>query len=55
MTHKYVMGETDEIPKLIPFNKNKHIMIYIKQSGKSMLEYVSELGMGKMCYQILLK
>jgi hypothetical protein len=30
-------------------------MRYIKQSGKSMLEYVSELGMGKMCYQILLK
>lgn len=55
MTHKYVMGETDEIPELIPFNKNEHIMRYIKQSGKSMLDYVSELGMGKMCYQILLK
>ena len=55
MTHKYVMGETDEIPKLIRFNKNTHVMKYIKQSGKSILEYVSELGAGKMCYQILLK
>ena len=55
MVHKYVMGETDEIPELIQFNKNIHVMRYIKQSGKSMLEYVSELGMGKMCYQILLK
>jgi len=55
MVHKYVMGETDEIPELIPFNKNEHIMRYIKQSGKSMLDYVSELGMGKLCYQILLK
>lgn len=54
MTHKYVMGEIDKAPELIPFNPTKHVMKYIKQSGKSMLEYVSELGMGKMCYQILL-
>lgn len=55
MTHKYVMGETDEIPKLIPFNKKIHVMKFIKQNGKSILKYVSELGMSKMCYQILLK
>ena len=54
MTHKYVMGETDEVPELIPFDKKIHTMKYLKQSGKSMLEYISELGMGKMCYQILL-
>jgi hypothetical protein len=55
MAHKYVMGESDEIPKPIPFNKNKHTMKFIKQNEKSILEYISELGMRKKCYQILLK
>lgn len=55
MVHKYVMGETDEVPKLIPFDKKIHTMKFIKQRGKSVLKYVSELGMNKNCYQILLK
>jgi len=55
MAHKYVMGESNEVPEPIPFDKNKHTMKFIKQSGKTMLEYASELGMNKMCYQILLK
>jgi hypothetical protein len=54
MVHKYVMGEVDEVPKLIPFDSKKHTMKYIEQHGKSMLKYVSELGMGKLCYQIIL-
>lgn len=52
--HKYVMGETNEVPELIPYNKTEHTMQYIKQGNKSMLEYISELGLNKMCYQILL-
>lgn len=52
--HKYVMGETEEVPKLEPFDKNKHRLKFIKQGGKSMLEYASELALGKLCYQIIL-
>ena len=48
-THKYVMGESDIIPKLETFNKEKHILNFIKQSEKSMLEYVAD-----MKYQIIL-
>ena len=49
MAHDYVMGNNDEIPKLEKFNPNKHIMSFIKQGQKSMLEYVAD-----MKYQILL-
>ena len=52
--HKYVMGETDNVPELEPFNETKHRMKYIKQGEKSMLEYASELGLNKLCYQIIL-
>jgi hypothetical protein len=49
MTHDYVMGDSDEIPKLEKFNPNKHIMKFIKQGGKSILGYVAD-----MKYQIIL-
>jgi hypothetical protein len=49
MTHDYVMGDSDEIPKLEKFNPNEHIMKFIKQGGKSILGYVSD-----MKYQIIL-
>lgn len=49
-SHDYVIGKIKEPPKLIPFNK-KFVMKFIKQKNKkNMLEYVSELGMGKLCY-----
>jgi hypothetical protein len=47
--HKYVMGESDIIPKLEPFNKEKHILNFLKQGEKSLIEYVAE-----MKYQIIL-
>ena len=49
LIHKYVMGESDVIPEPKPFDPNKHIMKFIKQPHKSMLEYISD-----MKYQILL-
>ena len=49
MAHKYVMGEVNEIPKLESFNVNKHRIKFIKQHGKTMLEYVADLT-----YQIIL-
>lgn len=48
-THKYVMGEIDGLPKLEPFDVQKHILKFKKQGEKSMLEYVSD-----MKYQIIL-
>ena len=48
-THKYVMGEIDELPELEPFDVQKHILRFKKQGEKSMLEYVSD-----MKYQIIL-
>jgi hypothetical protein len=47
--HKYVMGESDIIPKLEPFNKEKHILNFLKQGEKSLIEYVAD-----MKYQIIL-
>lgn len=49
LAHKYVMGETDKVPELEPFNVHKHRMKFIKQGEKSMLDYVAD-----MKYQILL-
>ena len=49
MAHKYVMGESNEIPKLESFNVNKHRLKFIKQHEKSMLEYIADLT-----YQIIL-
>ena len=49
MAHDYVMGDSDEIPKLEKFNPNEHIMKFIKQGKKSMLNYVAD-----MKYQIIL-
>ena len=49
LAHKYVMGETDIVPELEPFNVNKHRLKFIKQGEKSMLEYVAN-----MKYQIIL-
>ena len=49
MAHDYVMGDSDEIPKLEKFNPNEHIMKFIKQGGKSILDYVAD-----MKYQIIL-
>jgi hypothetical protein len=43
------MGEVNEIPKLESFNVNKHRIKFIKQHGKTMLEYVADLT-----YQIIL-
>jgi hypothetical protein len=48
-THKYVMGEIDELLELEPFDVQKHILRFKKQGEKSMLEYVSD-----MKYQIIL-
>ena len=48
-THNYVMGDSDVLPELEKFNPNKHIMIFIKQPKKSILEYVAD-----MKYQIIL-
>lgn len=48
-THKYVMGEIDELPKLEPFDVQKHILTFKKQGEKSMLEYTAV-----MKYQIIL-
>lgn len=48
--HKYVMGESSEIPELEIFNKYKHTMNFIKQDTKSMLEYIAD-----MKYQIIMK
>jgi hypothetical protein len=48
-THNYVMGQTDKIPKLEKFNKEKHILSFIKQDKNSMLPYISD-----MKYQVLL-
>ena len=47
--HKYVMGESDKLPKLENFDEHKHRLKFIKQSGKSMLKYI-----GDMKYQIIL-
>jgi hypothetical protein len=49
VTHDFVMGYNDKVPKLEKFNPNKHIMNFIKQGKNSMLEYVAD-----MKYQILL-
>ena len=48
-THNYVMGDNDVLPELEKFNPNKHIMRFIKQPKKSILEYVAD-----MKYQIIL-
>ena len=48
-THNYVIGDSDVLPELEKFNPNKHIMRFIKQPEKSMLEYI-----GDMKYQIIL-
>lgn len=48
-THKYVMGEIDNLPKLEPFDVQKHILKFKKQGKKCMLEYLSD-----MKYQIIL-
>ncbi len=48
-THNYVMGDSDVLPELEKFNPNKHIMRFIKQPEKSMLEYIAD-----MKYQIIL-
>jgi hypothetical protein len=48
-THNYVMGDSDVLPELEKFNPNKHIMRFIKQPKKSILEYVAD-----MKYQIIL-
>ena len=47
-SHKYVMGEDDKLPELETFNPDKHVMKFIKQTGKSMLEYCAD-----MKYQII--
>lgn len=52
--HQYVMGESGEVPKLEPFNPDKHVMKFHKRDGKSMLEWISDLGLGKDCYQVIL-
>ena len=49
MAHNYVMGNSDDIPKLEKFDTDKHIIKFIKQGKKSMLEYIAD-----MKYQILL-
>jgi len=49
MAHDYVMGNSDKIPELENFNPNEHIMKFIKQGKKSMLDYVAD-----MKYQIIL-
>lgn len=48
-SHDYVTGESDTIPVLETFNKNKHTMNFIKQDKKSLLEYTSD-----MKYQIII-
>jgi hypothetical protein len=48
-THQYIMGDNDVLPELEKFNPNKHIMRFIKQPKKSILEYVAD-----MKYQIIL-
>jgi hypothetical protein len=47
--HKYVMGETNKIPKLQEFDENKHRLRFVKQVGKSMIPYVADKK-----YQIIL-
>jgi hypothetical protein len=47
--HKYVMGEISNPPKLEKFDDVKHRLNFIKQGGKSMLAYASDLS-----YQIIL-
>lgn len=52
--HKYVMGQTEEIPQLEPFDETKHILKFNKTEPKHMLEYASDLLNGVLCYQIIL-
>ena len=49
MAHDYVMGDSDKTPELEKFNPNEHIMKFIKQGKKSMLNYIAD-----MKYQIIL-
>jgi hypothetical protein len=54
-THKYVMGETETIPKLEIFDKTKHVLKFTKNEPKHLPEYISDLASGRLCYQIILK
>jgi len=48
-THKYIMGESSEKPKLEIFDNNKHILRFNKSNdSKSMLKYYAD-----MKYQVL--
>ena len=47
--HSYVMGDSDNKPKLEKFNPHKHILKFVKQGKKSMLDYYTDLT-----FQILL-
>jgi len=52
--HSWVMGESDVLPDLLPFNSDIHTMNFTKMDSKSMLEWISDLGLGKSCYQVIL-
>ena len=52
--HQYVMGESKELPKPEPFNPDRHTMKFHRREGKSMLDWISDLGLGKECYQVIL-
>jgi hypothetical protein len=52
--HSWVMGESDILPDLLPFNSDIHTMNFTKMDSKSMLEWISDLGLGKSCYQVIL-
>ena len=52
--HQYVMGESEELPKPETFNPDKHVMTFHKMHGKSMLEWISDLGLGRECYQVII-
>lgn len=52
--HQYVMGESGELPQPEPFNPDKHTMKFHRREGKSMLDWISDLGLGKECYQVIL-
>jgi hypothetical protein len=52
--HSWVMGDSDVLPELEVFNSSKHTMEFHRQGDKSMLEWISDLGLGRSCYQVIL-
>lgn len=48
--HKFVMGEISEPPELEIFDKQRHILLFVKQDGKSILEYIANIE-----YQVILQ